>query len=64
MGGMIGKGNRSFRRKYGLVPLCPPQTPHDLTRARTLAAARLSYGTDIIHYARLSTSTAILTGFA
>jgi hypothetical protein len=24
-------GNRSTRRKPALVPLCPPQVPHDLT---------------------------------
>jgi hypothetical protein len=28
---MIGKGNRSIRRKPAPVPLCPPQIPHDLT---------------------------------
>jgi hypothetical protein len=28
---MIGKGNRSTRRKPAPVPLCPPQIPHDLT---------------------------------
>jgi hypothetical protein len=39
-GGMrIGRGNRSSRRKPVLVPLCPPQIPHDLTRDRTQAAA-------------------------
>jgi hypothetical protein len=27
IGGMIGRGNRSTRRKPALVPLCPPQTP-------------------------------------
>jgi hypothetical protein len=27
-GGMIGKGNRSTRRKPAPLPLCPPQTPH------------------------------------
>jgi hypothetical protein len=26
IGGMIGKGNRSTRRKPATVPLCPPQT--------------------------------------
>jgi hypothetical protein len=26
--GMIGRGNRSIRRKPVPVPLCPPQTPH------------------------------------
>jgi hypothetical protein len=30
-GGMIGRGNRSTRRKPVPVPLCPPQIPHDLT---------------------------------
>jgi hypothetical protein len=27
IGGMIGRGNRSSRRKPASVPLCPPQTP-------------------------------------
>jgi hypothetical protein len=36
MGGMIGRGNRSTRRKPAPVPLCPPQTPHT---ARTCAQA-------------------------
>jgi hypothetical protein len=27
IGGMIGKGNRSTRRKPAPVPLCSPQTP-------------------------------------
>jgi hypothetical protein len=31
----IGRGNRSTRRKAATVPLCPPQFPHDLTRARS-----------------------------
>jgi hypothetical protein len=35
----IDRGNRSTRRKPAPVPLCPPQIPHDQTRARTLAAA-------------------------
>jgi hypothetical protein len=38
-GTRIGKGNQSTRRKPARVPLCSPQIPHDLTRARTLAAA-------------------------
>jgi hypothetical protein len=29
-GMMIGRGNRSTRRKPAPVPLCPPQTPRDL----------------------------------
>jgi hypothetical protein len=38
IGGMIGRGNRSTRRKPAPVPLCPPQTPH-AARTRNLAAA-------------------------
>jgi hypothetical protein len=33
------RGNRSTRRKPAPVPLWPPQIPHDLTWARTRAAA-------------------------
>jgi hypothetical protein len=36
--GMIGRGNRSTRRKRAPVPLCPPQTPH-AARKRTRVAA-------------------------
>jgi hypothetical protein len=40
VGGMnIGRGNRSTRRIPVPVPFCPPHIPHDLTRARTWAAA-------------------------
>jgi hypothetical protein len=38
-GMIIGKGNRSTRRKPVPVPLCPPQIPHDLTWAGTRATA-------------------------
>jgi hypothetical protein len=38
IGGMIGKGNKSTRRKPAPVPLCPPQTPY-AARTRTSAAA-------------------------
>jgi hypothetical protein len=38
IGGMIGKGNRSTRRKPVPMPICPPQTPH-AARTRTRAAA-------------------------
>jgi hypothetical protein len=38
MGGMIGKGNQSARRKPAPVPLCPPQIPH-AARTRPRAAA-------------------------
>jgi hypothetical protein len=52
IGGMkIGRGNQSTRRKPTPAPLCPPQIPHDQTRARTPgrrggkpATNRLSYG--------------------
>jgi hypothetical protein len=36
--GMIGRGNRSTRRKPAPVPLCPLQTPH-AARTRTWAVA-------------------------
>jgi hypothetical protein len=38
IGGMIGRGNQSTRRKPAPVPFCPPQTPH-AARTRTRAAA-------------------------
>jgi hypothetical protein len=38
IGGMIGRENRSTRRKPAPVPLCLPQTPHAV-RTRTWAAA-------------------------
>jgi hypothetical protein len=38
IGGMIGRGNRSTRRKPAPVPLSPPQTLH-AARMRTRAAA-------------------------
>jgi hypothetical protein len=50
-GMMIGRGNRSTRRKPVPVPLCPPQTPHvcpDANPSRRCgkpATNRLSYGT-------------------
>jgi hypothetical protein len=37
--GIMGRGNHSTRRKPAPVPICPPQIPHDLNRARTPAAA-------------------------
>jgi hypothetical protein len=38
IGGMIGRGNRSTRRKHAPIPLCLPQTPH-AARTRTRTAA-------------------------
>jgi hypothetical protein len=43
--GMIGRGNRSTRRKAAPVPLCPPQTPHAAptrTRAAAVGSQRLT----------------------
>jgi hypothetical protein len=34
----ISRGNRITRRKTALMPLCPPQIPHDLTWPRTWVA--------------------------
>jgi hypothetical protein len=36
---LLGRGNRSIRRKLSPVPLCPPQIPDDLTWTGTRAAA-------------------------
>jgi hypothetical protein len=50
-GGMIGRGNRSTRRKPAQVPLCPPQTLHACPdanpgrRGGKPATNGLSYGT-------------------
>jgi hypothetical protein len=38
-GMMIGRGNRSTRRKPAPVPLCPPHSPHDL-KTRELGSSR------------------------
>jgi hypothetical protein len=48
---MIGRGNRSTRRKPAPVPLCPPQTPYACPdanpgrRGGKPATNRLNYGT-------------------
>jgi hypothetical protein len=45
IGGMIGRGKRSTRRKPAWVPLCPPQTPHAArtqTRAAKVRSQRLT----------------------
>jgi hypothetical protein len=45
IGGMIGKGNWSTRRKPAPMPLCPPQTPHAArmrTRATVVGSQRLT----------------------
>jgi hypothetical protein len=39
IGGMrIGKETEVLKRKSAPLPLCPPQIPHDLSRAQTRAA--------------------------
>jgi hypothetical protein len=38
----IGRGNRSTRRKTAPAPLCPPQNPHDQTRAAAVGSQRLT----------------------
>jgi hypothetical protein len=38
----IRRGKRSTRRKPATVPLCPPQIPHDLTRAAAVGSRRLT----------------------
>jgi hypothetical protein len=48
--GMIGRGNRSTRRKPAPVPLCPPQTPHVArTRTRTAAVGSQRLTTELRH---------------
>jgi hypothetical protein len=39
VGGMIGRGNRSTRRRPTHVALYPPQIPHKLNRALARATA-------------------------
>jgi hypothetical protein len=54
IGGMIGRGNRSTRRKPAPVPLCPPQTPHACQDANPgrrgwkPTTNRLRYGTPFV----------------
>jgi hypothetical protein len=38
--GMIGRGNRSTRRKPAPVPLCPPQTPHAVSVIQCVSRMR------------------------
>jgi hypothetical protein len=38
----IGRGTRSTRRKPAPVPLCPPQIPHDETRAAAVESQGLT----------------------
>jgi hypothetical protein len=64
-GMMIGRGNRSTRRKPVPVTLCPPQTPHACPDANPgrlggkLAANRLSYGTALSSLRTVSRSEGV-----
>jgi hypothetical protein len=49
IGGMIGMGNRSTRRKPAPVPLCPPQTPHARTRTRAAAVGNQRLTAELRH---------------
>jgi hypothetical protein len=61
IGGLIGKGNRSTRRKLASVPLCPPQTPHAArTRTRAAAVDRQRLTAELRHGLPLEASTGII----
>jgi hypothetical protein len=50
IGGMIGRGNRSTRRKPAPVPLCPPQTAHAAsTRTRATAVGSQCLTAELRH---------------
>jgi hypothetical protein len=49
-GTKVGRGNRSSQKKPAPVPLCPPRITHDLTWARTRAAAVGSRGLNRLSY--------------
>jgi hypothetical protein len=57
---MIGRGNRSTRRKSAPVPLFPPQTPH-AARTRTRAAAVGSQRLTACHDNSSVTSLPVIT---
>jgi hypothetical protein len=50
IGGMIGRGNRSTRKKPAPVQLCPPQNPHAaLTRTRAAAVGSQRLTAELLH---------------
>jgi hypothetical protein len=59
----IGRGNRSTRRKPAPVSFCPPEIPHDLTRARTRATAVGSQRLTAWAMARLLSHTILTSKF-
>jgi hypothetical protein len=64
IGGMIGRGNRSTRRKPAPVPLCPPQTPHAArtrTRAVAVGSQRLTAELRHGHLSKITTITSIVS---
>jgi hypothetical protein len=76
VGGMkIGRGNQSTQRKPAPMPLCPPQIPHDQTRAAAVGVLGLllvmsrfkawlikaALGTDMWNYWIISFSSLIKT---
>jgi hypothetical protein len=66
IGGMIGRGNRSTRRKPAPMLLCPPQSPH-ACRTRTRAAAvesqRVTASTNILPFTPMSPKCPLLSDF-
>jgi hypothetical protein len=50
IGGLLGRGKQSARRKSAPVPPCPPEISHDLTRAPSWTVAVGSQGlTELWH---------------
>jgi hypothetical protein len=64
VGGMLGRWNRSTRRKPSPVPLCPPQILCDLIRARTRGAAVGSPATSRLSYDTAHPQDFVPCGFA
>jgi hypothetical protein len=58
IGGMIGRGNRSTRRKPAPVPLCLPRTPHAArTRNRAAVVGSQRLTTELRHGPSLVVTT-------
>jgi hypothetical protein len=64
IGGMIGRGNRSTRRKPAPVPLCPPETPHAArTRTRVAAVGSQRLTAELRHGLYLTNNLELKRGF-